>query len=86
MRREKGRRERFVLLSDLERALRRKMLTVVAPEVRVPALRKESGFAVMVFSRARVAREAAGARSKAENATGASRQEGKAYQKIGVRG
>src|SRR6266702_7331703 len=44
MRREKGRRERFVLAGDSARALRRKILTVVAPEVRVAVLEKESGF------------------------------------------
>src|ERR1022692_702086 len=40
-----------MLLSAAERAERRKRRTVAAPEVRVPALWKESGFAVIGFLR-----------------------------------
>ena len=77
-------------VGSAERALRRKRLTVVAPEVRVPALWKESGFwSVMVFS---VFRQGARGRgwhrarilgpSAYDPNWGVLRREGKAYQKF----
>jgi len=61
------------------------MLTVVAPEVRVAALEKESGFAVIVVLQGRGPGVSTGREFGAESAKGASRREGKAYQKLWVR-